>query len=57
MADINSVEDIPELMRRCSVERVVWLKALSEIAMPIMSVPGASGDQPLNWELHRVWDF
>lgn len=35
----------------------MWLKRLSEIAVPIISVPGVQGDEPLNWELHRVWDF
>lgn len=57
MTGVNSVEEMRELARRCGVERVVWLKDLSEIAMPIASVPGASGEEPLNWELHRFWDF
>ena len=57
LAEVTSVGEIDELQRRSGLERVVWLKDLSEIAIPIASVPGAHGDQPLNWDVHRMWDF
>lgn len=57
LSEVTSVGEIHELQRRSGLERVVWLKDLSKIAIPIASVPGAQGDQPLNWDVHRIWDF
>lgn len=54
---VASIDELNELQRRSGVERVLWLKDLSAIAISIRSVDGAHGSEPLNWDVHRIWDF
>jgi hypothetical protein len=54
LTEVPSTDDVHELQRRSGVKRVLWLKDLSEIAIPIRSVRGA---EPLNWDVYRIWDF
>jgi hypothetical protein len=54
---VVSIDELHELQRRSGVERVHWLKDLSEIAISIRSVHGAHGPEPLNWDVYRIWDF
>ena len=57
LTEVASVGELQEVQRRTGFERVCWLKDLSEIAIPVGSVHGTSGAGPLNWDLHRTWDF
>jgi hypothetical protein len=57
LTEVASVGELQEVQRRTGVQRVCWLKDLSEIAIPVGSVQGTRGAGPLNWDLHRTWDF
>jgi hypothetical protein len=55
--DIGSVDVLAELQRRSGLERVLWLKNISEVVIPIWSIPEARGARPANWDVYRIWDF
>src|SRR5260370_4345299 len=57
LTKVASMDQLRELQRRSGVERVFWLRDLSEVAIPIRSVQGGHGSEPLNWDVYRIWDF
>src|SRR5260370_10125946 len=54
LTKVASMDQLRELQRRSGVERVFWLRDLSEVAIPISSLQVCHGAEPLHCEVYRL---